>query len=189
MLALALSVALLVYHPVWLKAAGRFLIQTDQPKRADLVLVLGGDWLGYRILQAAKLVEQGYAPQVLVSSPHALFGRHEAEFSIPFAVEKGYPKQWFEPIRIAAASTKEEARELVPELRRRGVNTVLVVTTNFHTRRARRIFRAEAHGNPEILVVAAQDKHFRPDDWWTNREAQKAVFLEWTKTLTSLLGF
>lgn len=185
---MALSAAIGVYHPLWLKAAGGFLVQTDPPERADLVLVLGGDWLGYRILEAARLVENGYAPKVLVSSPHALFGRHEHEFSIPFAVGKGYPKEWFEAIRISATSTKEEARELIPELRRRGAGTVLVVTSNFHTRRARRIFRAEAAGNPEILVVAAQDKHFRPEDWWKNREAQKAVFLEWTKTLTSLLG-
>jgi hypothetical protein len=37
-------------------------------------------------------------------------------------------------------------------------------------------------------VIAAPDEHFRPDSWWRDREAQKIFYLEWSKTVASLLG-
>ena len=39
-----------------------------------------------------------------------------------------------------------------------------------------------------MRVVAAPDEYFRADSWWRNRQGQKIVFLEWTKTVTSLAG-
>ena len=60
---------LAVSSPVWLGWVGSFLVKTDEPFHADMVVVLAGDWAGHRILKGGELVEQGYAPQVLVSGP------------------------------------------------------------------------------------------------------------------------
>lgn len=188
MLLLATIVAAVVFHPVWLSWLGSFLILADAPVRADLVVVLAGDWHGLRILEGARLVKEGYAPKVVVSSPRVLYGRWEDEFAIPFIVDRGYPREWFEPFRIEARSTREEVREVIGEMRRRGIGTVLVVTSDFHTRRARRLFTAESDGNPEIITIAAHDKIFRASDWWRSREGRKVFFYEWTKTLASMAG-
>jgi uncharacterized SAM-binding protein YcdF (DUF218 family) len=61
------------------------------------------------------------------------------------------------------------------------------VTSNFHSARAARIFRA-AGPEFDIRTVAAPDKYFRPESWWRNREGQKLFFMEWSKTFAGLLG-
>ena len=37
-------------------------------------------------------------------------------------------------------------------------------------------------------MVAAPDEFFTTNGWWRTREGRKIFFLEWTKTLTSLVG-
>ena len=75
---------------------------------------------------------------------------------------------------------------MIPELRRRGVKKYILVTTEFHTRRAGEIFRRQAP-DLEVRVVAPNDT-LRWDNWWTERESRKTFLLEWTKTVTSLVG-
>src|SRR5207237_6224458 len=129
------------------------------PQKADSALVLAGDAFGKRILTAAELVRQGYTPRVLVSGPGGAYDFHECELAIAFAVKRGYPESYFLHFEHDARSTEEEARATVPELRRLGASRVLLVTTDFHTRRAGKIFRSAA---PDMTfdVVAAPDRDF-----------------------------
>ena len=168
-------------------ALGRVLVRDEGPARADMALVLAGDFSGKRILRGAELVKQGYVPKVLVSGPHALYGHYECDLAIPFAVEHGYPEAWFIRAPHEALSTREEAADILPDLRRLGVHRFLLVTSDFHTARAARIFRA-AGPDFDIRVVAAPDKYFRADSWWHNREGRKIFFEEWSKTFASMVG-
>ena len=174
-------------HAIWLTALGRVLVRDDGPAHADIAVVLAGDFSGNRILRAAELVRQGYVPKVLVSGPNTLYGHYECDAAIPFAVEHGYPEAWFIRAPHEALSTREEAVALLPDLRRLGVHRFLLVTSNFHSARAARIFRA-AGPEFDIRTVAAPDKYFRPESWWRNREGQKLFFMEWSKTFAGLLG-
>ena len=174
-------------HAIWLGWMGAFLIEAEEPVHADLIVVLAGDPYGHRILTAAELVKGGYAPAVLVSGPAGFYGMHESELAIPFAVHYGYPAKWFIPFPHEAHSTDEEARAIFAELQKRGVHRAIVVTSNYHTRRAARILRSRWPGI-EIHMVAAPDEFFTPHGWWHSREGQKTFFLEWTKTLTSAVG-
>jgi uncharacterized SAM-binding protein YcdF (DUF218 family) len=184
----ALAAILVLSHPLWLAALGQYLVSTDSPVQADMVVVLAGDGYGHRILRASELVRQGLAPTVLVSGPEGLYGYYESELAIPFAVERGYPRSWFLPFRNKALSTREEARAIVPELRKLGVHRCLLVTSDYHTRRSGRIFRSAA---PDIdfRLIAARDEFFRPGDWWRSRQGQKQCVLEWIKTITAWFGF
>ena len=69
-------------------------------------------------------------------------------------------------------------------LREMGVHKVLVVTSNFHTRRAERMYH-EAVPDLDITVVGAPDTYFSPEAWWKNREGQKTFLYEWMKTIAS----
>ena len=42
----------------WLAALGSALVHDDGPAKADLVVVLAGDYYGHRILKAAELVRK-----------------------------------------------------------------------------------------------------------------------------------
>ena len=170
-----------------LAGLGSYLERSGPPQPADLVLVLAGDFYGNRILKAAELVRQGYAPRALVSGPEGLYGHHECDLAIPFAEQAGYPESYFLHVEHSAHSTAEEARAVVPELRRMGVKRVLLVTSDYHTRRAGKIFRAAA---PDLSfsVVSAPDFYFTPQGWWRNREGRKTFAIEWMKTIAEWLG-
>ena len=178
-------------RPIWLPWLGYGLIHDDGPAKADIALVLAGDYWGHRIVRAADLVRQGYVPAVLVSGPPGFYGLNEADLAIQYAVAKGYPKEWFIPMRHKALSTKDEATAAIEDLCARNVHSFLLVTSNYHTARARRIFLAaeRAHGGgPVLRAVAAPDEFFAPDTWWRSREGQKTVLLEWMKTVAGAAG-
>jgi uncharacterized SAM-binding protein YcdF (DUF218 family) len=185
--ALVLISAFILSHAFWLAALGGWLVRTDPPVRADAALVLAGDYTGYRVLKAAEMVRQAYTRTVLVSGPEGMYGYNEAELEIPFAVRSGYPAFWFVAAPNQSHSTQEEALALVGMLRKRGVRTCLLVTSDYHTRRAGRIYRAAAP-DLDFRVVGAVTPQFDPADWWHTREGRKTFFLEWTKTVTGWFG-
>jgi hypothetical protein len=76
-------------------------------------------------------------------------------------------------------------------LKQRNIRSFLLVTSNYHTARARRIYLSaerERGGGPDLRVVASGDQFFTATNWWHNREGRKTVLLEWTKTVTSAFG-
>ena len=79
-------------------------------------------------------------------------------------------------------------REFRPLLLKRGIRRILIVTSNYHTARAGRIFRRRLGKDVEVRMLAASDLYFDADRWWHSREGQKTVFYEWSKTLTGAIG-
>jgi uncharacterized SAM-binding protein YcdF (DUF218 family) len=188
---LALAVILFFTRQAWLAGLGRELVNDQGPAKADIAVVLAGDFWGHRILKAGELVRQGYVPAALVSGPPGFYGLRETDVAIPFAVRHGYPAQYFIPVPIDGFSTKEEATAIFAELHRRNIRSFLLVTSNFHTARAARIYRAFERGNsyaPSFRTVASGDEFFRPDSWWDSRESRKIFFNEWVKTVANVLG-
>jgi len=184
---LALAVIAVVFHSQILGALGGYLVQDDAPQKADAAVVLAGDGWGYRLLTAAQLERDGYVPKVLVSGPDGAYGLHESDLAIPFAVKHGYPEGYFVAVDHEARSTREEAMALLAEIRREGIRRLVVVTSNYHTRRAGRIFR-QAAPDLTIVVVGAPDRYFTARGWWGNREGQKTFVTEWEKTIAGWFG-
>ena len=179
--------AAVLTHRIWLSAMGRFLVRSDGASASDAVVVLGGDPSGERIQLGAELLKSGYAPRALVSGPLGAYGYHECELAIPYAVKLGYPERWFACIKHTADSTVDEALVVAPELRRIGARRALVVTSNFHARRAGAVFRKMAP-DLEFRTVGAPSILFDPERWWHSRRMQKTFLLEWTKTIVWWLG-
>ncbi len=185
-MAIAVLAAVLLLHRAILAGLGSYLVHDEAPRRADVIFVLAGDSSGHRILKGAELVREGYAPVAIVSGP-AIYLVHECDLAIPLAEHAGYPASYFLPFPHDALSTTEEARDALPKFREMGAHHVLLVTSDFHTRRAGKAFRAAA---PDIAfdVVGAQDAYFSPQNWWRNREGRKTFAIEWMKTVASWFG-
>lgn len=183
----AVVVFAVVLHSAIFAALGGYLVQSEPPQKADIILVLGGDWSGNRILRAADLVREGYAPKVLVSGPAGIYGRYESDLEIPFAIQHGYPQAYFEAFENHSHSTMDEASMTISRLRQMGAKNVLLVTSNFHTRRAGKIYRHQA---PDLTfdVVSAPDPDFSPSNWWHEREGRKTFLIEWMKTVAEWFG-
>ena len=142
-LPLLAAILLLVIGVRWLVLpfAGSFLVKADSPAKAEAAIVLGGDPWGNRILRGAELKRQGLVDKVLVSGGPGLYGFFESDLAVRFAVKNGFPEDYFEPLHELVLSTQDEAHSIVQHLKRRGIKRVLVVTSNYHTRRAGRIWR------------------------------------------------
>ena len=166
---------------------GSMLANAEAPRPADLIVVLGGDFSGNRILRAAELERQGFAPKVLSSGGRPVYGTLESELAIDFAVRHGFERSGFIASSYPALSTRDEAKAIVSMLRRFGVHRCLVVTTVWHTARALRIFRREAK-DLNITMVAAPDPYWINGRWWTNREGRKEWLLEVSKTIADFFG-
>jgi uncharacterized SAM-binding protein YcdF (DUF218 family) len=186
----ALALIAAAAYRLWMPWIGYALVHDDGPAKADIAVVLAGDFYGHRMEKAGDLVRAGYVPAALVSGPEGMYGVNECDLAIPFAVRRGYPAEWFIPLPNKALSTREEARVVLAELRRRRVGSFLLVTSDFHSARANRIFRAteRAMGGPPYRVVASRDEFFRPDAWWHSRESLKRTFEEWCKTVATAVG-
>jgi uncharacterized SAM-binding protein YcdF (DUF218 family) len=172
---------------VWFTWLGEYLVVDQPPFPADMIVVLGGDLRGTRILKAADLCWQGYAPHVMVSGAGSLYGQHESDLAIHWAVMHGYREDLFLPFRFSATSTRDEVQAVVRELRVLHVKRVILVTSSFHTRRAALIFHQTAPDLP-FRVVASPDRYFTPDAWWKNREGEKTMLLECSKTFANWIG-
>lgn len=180
--ALCAVAALFVFSGRILWSLGAILDHSEAPQKADIIVVIGGDARGNRIMKAAELVRQGYAPKVLVSGQGAMYGHHESDLAIDFAVEHNYPREEFSAFRYPALSTVDEAAADIRELRTLGVHRYLLVTSPYHTARAARIFRREGAGF-EMHVVSAPDPYWQNGEWWKSREGRKLWFLEFIKTM------
>jgi uncharacterized SAM-binding protein YcdF (DUF218 family) len=184
--AIVLLVGFYTYQ-FWFAALGGYLVDSENPVFADTVVVLAGDFTGNRILLAGKLVKQGFAPSAFISGPAGIYGLYECDLAIPLAVGRGFSPSYFLRFPNNSTSTTSEAAAIIPELRRRHIRKIDLVTSNYHTRRAGKIFRTLAP-DIETHVVAAPDTYFSPGGWWKEREGRKTFLLEWTKTVSSWFG-
>jgi len=168
-----------------LTSLGAFLIDSQPPQHADLIVVLGGDFWGPRVLVGAELARYGYAPTVLLSGP-PYSGRPQGELSIEFLVQKGYPRQVFQVFANQAHSTIAEANDLRRELSRRQVKRVLLVTSSYHSRRAAIVLTLFCPG-VRFISIPAPDSHYHVAEWWNDESSHKLFFSEWSKILGSVL--
>ena len=173
-----------LFHPIYLSALGRALIVDDSPQKGDAILVLGGETRkGDRVRHAAGLYQRGLAPLLVLSGTPIGFRTHEAEIMQRHAESLGVPADRILVVKHDSDSTREETEVVVPVLQSRGLKEVILVTSNFHTARAKRIFEKVAGPEgPRFLASPVRDGMFEPEGWWTRRRDAKTFVFEATKT-------
>jgi uncharacterized SAM-binding protein YcdF (DUF218 family) len=167
----------------WLRETGEFLVKSEAPQKADVVVVLAGDGYGHRLLRAVELVRQGHAPIIVVDGPYTAYEHNEAELAVNWAVRRGVPREILHPLPMPVRSTVDEVKRLNGELERRGVKKALVVTSNYHTRRVRAVLNRFGLKSIQYRVISAPDEFFDPQNWWESRDAKKTVLLEYSKLM------
>src|SRR5205807_2307666 len=74
--------------------------------------------------------------------------------------------------------TLEEAETLAKVVQARKWHSAIVVTSNYHTRRARYIFRHVFPRGIDVRVASARDGDFDPEAWWEKRKSSKLFMRE-----------
>ncbi len=163
--------------------SGRWLVREDAFTHADWALVLAGESRDCERTDAAiRLFQEGRIDTMVLSSMRVFKNKYLGEFLLDYLVQQGVPRERVFEFRHDAYSTQEEARLLIRQFRLQNLDTVLVITSSYHTARTRRIFRKLAQGFPVVLVASAEYPLYDPNAWWSNRESRKIWFTEWMKT-------
>lgn len=168
-----------------LTALGQALVRSDVPEKADLIYVLAGDFWGSRVLVGADLGARGYAKRVVLSGGQYQ-DKNSGDMAVDFAVQHGYTRCLFYSVHLNGPSTIDEAREIGPVFQRLGARRIILVTSNFHSRRAGLVFRLVLPAY-NFQVVAAPETDFDPASWWKNEHARRLCFSEYQKIAGTLL--
>jgi uncharacterized SAM-binding protein YcdF (DUF218 family) len=173
-----LAVLYLLRGPI-LRTMGGFWVVEDAPEKADAILLLGDDnYMADRAERAAALYREGWAPRIVASGRWLRRYASLAELMQHDLADRGVPADAVIKFPSLAGNTREEAvllRRLVDKQR---WQRVLVVTSSYHTRRARHIYLRVFRDSADVRVIAASDGGYNPDKWWNSRSGVKFFFME-----------
>ncbi|MGB2605476.1 MAG: YdcF family protein [Candidatus Sulfotelmatobacter sp.] len=161
--------------------AGSFLL-VDAPQRSDVILVLAGE-TKQRPQLALQLLSQGYGRTVLLDVPtdSTLYEFTQIQLAQKYISDLPQPAS-VSICAIRGLSTKDESKDVENCLAREGVKKVLIVTSDFHTRRALSVFRRELP-QYEYSVAGARDEAQFGVRWWTHRQWAKIFVDEWLRMI------
>jgi uncharacterized SAM-binding protein YcdF (DUF218 family) len=180
------TVLYLARRPILRFTAESWIIE-DPLDKADAIIVLGDDnFYGDRATRGAELFREGKAPVMVASGRRLRPNAGMAELMEHDLVERGVPRDKIVRLANDADSTLEEAQALARLTKERKWRSVIVVTSNFHTRRARYIFRRVFPQSMEVRIASARDGDFDPERWWENRKSVKKLTREFAGMVVAL---
>jgi uncharacterized SAM-binding protein YcdF (DUF218 family) len=179
--AVLLAALTLVCALMFAANAGRLLV-VDAPQPSDVILVLAGE-TDRRPARALQLLDQGYGRRVVIDVPagETIYGSSELQLAEKYFQDLPQATS-IHVCPIKGLSTREESHDAEKCLAGEPGNRILIVTSEFHTRRALNIFRHEVRGK-SFSVAASRDESQFGTRWWTNRQWAKTCLDEWLKFL------
>ena len=179
---LSLACILLLFA-LFLACAGRLLV-VDQPQLSDAIVVLAGG-RDNRFDKGLEMLGRGYGKVLFLDARTDVvqFGR------TPFSMGQEFIQRSAGPLLdktkmcpISGDSTYEETKHIADCLGPTGARRVLLVTSEFHTRRSFQIIR-DRLPQYQWSVGAAYNSFDFGVNWWQHREWAKTTLMEWTKLL------
>ena len=212
---LVLLVVFLVLAVGSCRQAGSWLVKSDDIRHADAMIMLMGG-ISDRVLQVADLYQQDVAGEVWIveEGSGAMSLLEERGVHIISTTEQVYGA--LKDLGIAedrivilpggATSTQMEAEITRDYLATRagidqagidqalsglpGIDTLLVVSSASHTRRAHQIFSAAVKTLDRPVVIFCSPSpytNFNAQEWWKDRDDIQDVFFEYVKMANFLL--
>lgn len=157
-----------------LTSLARVLVVDDSLQPADVIYILNGE-VNTRPFHAAGLYQQGLASEVVIpreeSGPASKIGLYPngTDVSANILQSLGIPPERVKIIEVegGVTSTRDEAQVLRDYVETNNIESVIVVTSAFHTRRSRWIFNKLLTGSGvRLQVSAAPQWKFDETNWW-----------------------
>lgn len=177
--------------------AGRYLVQEDKLAPADLIVVLMGSGPD-RMLEAVDLYKEGYSRRILMVQNNQpgykllksrqVYIPRDADLAKSVGVQMGIPAAAFIILPGDALSTQDEARQIKKYLAAHSeIDSIIVTSSRFHTRRAALIFARTLNNKPDhaVLIMTHPSRYdtFNAQAWWRSREDIEQVVYEYIKLL------
>lgn len=177
-----LLIALLLIGIAWLVLRGGEFLVVDKPQHADLIVVLAGE-TEVRPARALQLLRQGYAPRILLDVPAnaKVYDLEETQLAEGY-IRKEPEAEAIGVCPIVGLSTRDESRDVGECVKADKPKKILIVTSDFHTRRSLSIFRRQLRGI-EFSTAAASDPTQFGARWWSRRQWAKTFVDEWLRLI------
>lgn len=168
---------------------GFFLSPQDDLRPADVIVAISGGETQQRTRQAVELYEKGLAPKLLFSgAAQDKSGPSNAAAMKMAAIKAGVPEQNI-LIEERSVNTLENAAATAPIIKSLNADTVILVTSPYHQRRASTNFREILGPDVNIINYSSKDSSWRKNNWWqseyttslTLSEVQKTIYVMTTK--------
>jgi uncharacterized SAM-binding protein YcdF (DUF218 family) len=155
-------------------------------EKADAILVLSGDRLFGRTIEAVNLYKKGYAKHLIFTGCARAVGPYNQDN--PFVLKRKAVAMGVPPESILTVSQSLDtygeiilASEVIAENR---FKKVILITSPYHQRRAYLLARKQFRGlRIEILNYPASDPFWNLEDWWEKKEMRMLVFREYKKII------
>ncbi len=190
-----LSVAFFLLAGGWFLAwAGARLLIVNLPlERADAVVVLSGSkTLAERSSLAAQLFKEGRTARIILTNDNARGGWSSAEQRNPYFYENavrqlnrlGVPESAIVVFPQPVSSTHDEAVVVRDLCEQHQLQSLIIVTSAYHSRRALRTFRRVFEGRGKTIGLRAVEPGWQtpaPATWWLRRRGWEMVAGEYLK--------
>lgn len=175
----------------------RMLVGDDPPPgHVEAAVVLQGSIIGEkaRLAGAMDLLRRGAVDRVLLSVPKESYWGQAIPPVAHVYIERNYGADLVSRVDFCELgddvdSTKQEMQALRPCIEDHHWRSVVVVTSDYHTRRAGMIWRKLAKQDPnvQIWMDGVPDPEFQ-QPWWKYRRSAKVFVMESTKLVWAVLG-
>jgi len=184
---LAVCAVLYLARVPLLRLAGEFWVVDEPPETSDVIVVLSGDnYDAERAARAASLFKSGMAPRVVATGRALRSYATTTDLMKRDLIEHGVPETAIVPFTHKADDTRDEAAVVSEFVTSHGWKKILLVTSNYHTRRSQYIYEHTLPSNDQLLTVAAPDSDYDPNYWWKTRTGVKIFFHEFGGYLITL---
>ncbi len=178
-----LSLILLVALIILFMSAGNWLVIDDDNYKSDVIIVISGGQ-GERVKHAVKLFQNNYADTLILSGCPGNENLNEAIPMHDLAVSLGVPSEniIIDVLERHGLGTGEQAVTIRDVLKKHNFKSCILVTSNFHTRRALFIFkRALKNMDMKLSIAYPEEDSFDPSAWWKSKRNFSIVLDEFVK--------
>jgi uncharacterized SAM-binding protein YcdF (DUF218 family) len=155
----------------------------DAVARADAILALDGGEGDNRLIEGLRLLRQGYASRLLISQTN--YGSRSPQKLKDLVGDLSDKVRWMPSDALSTRDEAITARKVLNELR---CASLLVVTSSYHTRRAKEEFVRELSPDGiQVQVAAAPVPCLELKSWWKSRLGRSTVLFETAKLLLVML--
>ncbi len=153
-------------------------VEAEEPAESDAIVLLGGGDQG-RVEKAAELYKEGYADEVLITAAEKDGSISELK---TVAKHYGIPESAL-TVENDATSTYTNAKNTMDIMEEESMDSAMVVTSDYHTKRAEFIFDKVNDAGHDFTYIAAPNLE---GENWIERDNTKAI---WFSETTKMWGY
>jgi len=182
---ITLSLILLIAIVAVFLSIGNWLVVNDDINKSDVIIVISGGQ-GERVKHAVKLFQEHFADTLIISGCPGEENINEAIPMRDMAVQLGVSSGniILDVLERHGLGTGVQAVTIREIMKKHHFKSAILVTSNYHTRRALFIFkRAFKNTDIKLSVTNPADGTFKPKEWWKSKKNFKRGVIEIVKLL------